>query len=324
MVMALKKGFPGILVILLFVLSACQGVPESLEEDAHSGVTLVVFPSRTPTASVTPPAPGSPTPLPSSTPTPRYHTIGRGDTFSGIAFKYGVSIPALQTANPLIDPYILSVGTVVAIPPAEPQVYGTPVIPSPTPIAVELGQPVCFAESGGGLWCFALVTNPYERMIENITGSIRLADKTGQIHDRQAYLPLDILSPGESLPLIAFFPPPVPEPVKIEAEIAIALPVQPGDARYLPARLENMDIQIAADGSSALLNGEVVLEDPGKSAAQIWVAAVAYDSDGVISGVRRWEGGQPMAAGQVLPFSFRVYRSGEAISRVEAFVEARP
>jgi murein DD-endopeptidase MepM/ murein hydrolase activator NlpD len=267
---------------------------------------------------------GTPTSLPSSTPTSRFHTIGRGDTFSGIAFKYGVSIQALQTANPLVDPYVLSVGTVVAVPPAEPQVYGTPVIPSPTPIGMKLGQPRCYADAGGGLWCFALVTNTQEIMVENITGSIRLADVSGQVYDMQAYLPLDSLPAGASLPLAAFLPEPGVKPAQVEAAINIALPVSQAENRFLAVIIDEQDIRISPDGNSAFISGEVKLNEPSLEAKQVRVAAVAFDSEGALTGVRVWESKIPLIPGQMLPFSFRVYRSGGEISRVELVIEARP
>lgn len=321
--MVLKKILPFHLFLILLYLTGCAEVPAQPVKD-YSDVTLAYYPSPTPTSSVTPPAPGSPTPLPSTTPTLRYHTIGRGDTFSGIAFKYGVSIQALQTANPLVDPYILSVGTVMAVPPAEPQVYGTPVIPSPTPIGMKLDQPRCYAVAGGGLWCFALVTNTQEIMVENITGSIRLADGTGQVFDKQAYLPLDSLPAGASLPLAAYLSRVQFEPARVEAEITIALPVRQGDSRYLSVVLEDQDISISPEGDSAFISGEVRLDDPSLEATKVRVAAVAYDPGGGVTGVRVWESKIPLTPGQTLPFSFRVYRSGSEISRVELVVEARP
>lgn len=230
----------------------------------------------------------------------------------------------MRTANPLVDPYILSVGTVVAVPPAEPQVYGTPVIPSPTPIVMKLIQPRCYPDAGGGLWCFALVTNTQEIRVENITGSIRLADGTGQVFDKQAYLPLDSLPAGGSLPLVAFFPQTQIEPVRLEAEITIALAVRQGDSRFLPAVITDQDIRISPEGDSAFISGVVGLDDPAFEAKQVRVAAVAYDNEGAVTGVRVWESKIPLTPGQMLPFSFRVYRSGGEISRVEMVVEVRP
>jgi LysM repeat protein len=322
--MRLKREFFITGLIFSLLLTACRAEIVQPTQDLASEVTLVFYQSKTPTSSRTPSGLGTPTPLPSSTPTPRFHTIGRGDTFSGIAFKYGVSIQALQTANPLVDPYVLSVGTIVAIPPAEPQVYGTPVIPSPTPISLQLGQPRCYADASGGLWCFALVTNTQEIMVENITGFIRLADESGQVYDMQAYLPLDSLPAGASLPLAAFLPEPGIEPARVEAAINIALPVSQPENRFLAVIFDEQDIRISPDGNSAFISGEVRLNDPSLEAKQVKVVAVAYDSEGVLTGVRVWESKIPLIPGQRLPFSFRVYRSGGEISRVELVIEARP
>jgi LysM repeat protein len=45
------------------------------------------------------------------------HTIVRGDTYSSLSTKYGVSTRAIQNANPGIDPAKLQVGQKVKIPP---------------------------------------------------------------------------------------------------------------------------------------------------------------------------------------------------------------
>jgi LysM repeat protein len=69
-------------------------------------------PVVTPPTTVPPPvAPVEPTPSGSE------HVIVRGDTFAGLAAKYGVTVRAIQAANPGVDPARLKVGQKVTIPP---------------------------------------------------------------------------------------------------------------------------------------------------------------------------------------------------------------
>jgi hypothetical protein len=56
----------------------------------------------------------------------------------------------------------------------------------------------------------------------------------------------------------------------------------------------------------------------------IWVLAVAYDKNGQLVGFQRWEAGEPLVAGESLPFNFLVSSMGPAIDRVEFLTEARP
>lgn len=48
--------------------------------------------------------------------TARTHTVQSGDTYYGIAQRYGVSVPALERANPGVDPRRLAVGHALRIP----------------------------------------------------------------------------------------------------------------------------------------------------------------------------------------------------------------
>ena len=102
-----------------------------------------------------------------------------------------------------------------------------------------------------------------------------------------------------------------------------AIQLQPNDARYLPATVNNTLVEINADGHFAQISGEVRLPAESNAATQVWVAAVAYDEDGRVVGVKRWDGGgvQP---GTSLMFEMSVASLGGRMKRVEFAVEARP
>ena len=261
--------------------------------------------------------------MPSPSPTPRVHTIARGDTFSGIAFQFGVSIPALQAANPGLDPNILMVGTVVFIPPPGTPASGTLEIPTPTPVSLLLSAPACHRSGDGGLWCFVEVANSQSFPVESISGSIRLAGSDGVVHSQDAALILNVLPPGGSLPLAAYFPAPVPDPVQIDAGVNMVLPLNDLGARYAETVVENLAVKIAPGGRSAEVSGEVALAGEDAQAASVWVALAAYDAQGNPTGIRRWESGQALNAGERLPFRFMVYAAGEPITQVKALAEAR-
>jgi hypothetical protein len=87
--------------------------------------------------------------------------------------------------------------------------------------------------------------------------------------------------------------------------------------------LNNTLAQIDWDGRSAQLSGQVYPPPESQAATQTWVAAVAYDKNGTVVGVRRWEGGgiQP---GTSINFNFTVSSLGGEIEAVEFFVQAGP
>jgi hypothetical protein len=106
--------------------------------------------------------------------------------------------------------------------------------------------------------------------------------------------------------------------------VLTAIRLLPGDARYLPAVAQNVLVEVDWNGRSAQVSGQVALPAASRAAAQIWVAATAYDESGRVAGVRRWEWTDGLQAGASLPFRMTVSSLGGAIERVELAVEARP
>jgi hypothetical protein len=56
----------------------------------------------------------------------------------------------------------------------------------------------------------------------------------------------------------------------------------------------------------------------------VWIAAVAYDAQGQVTGLRRWQSNETLPPGGSLPFEMTVYSLGGDMVRVEVVVEARP
>lgn len=258
-------------------------------------------------------------PLPS--PTPFIYTVQQGETLSGIALKFGVSIDDLQTANPEISPNTMSIGTVLKIPsnPDNPSYE-----PTPTPAPFTLQQIECYSTAGKGMWCFVLVHNDFPEFMENLSAQVTLIDSNGAtLASRTALLPLNILPPDTSLPLAVFFSPDIPANAKPQVQILTAIRLLPNDGRYLPATVYNTLVQVNADGHFAQISGEVRLPAESNAATQTWVAAVAYDEDRRVVGVRRWEGGGVQPGGSI-NFEMTVASLGGRMTRVEFAVEARP
>jgi hypothetical protein len=137
-------------------------------------------------------------------------------------------------------------------------------------------------------------------------------------------LPLNILPPNTSLPLMVFFPPEIPPDAKPQVQVLTAIRLLPNDERYLPATINSTLVQVNADGRSARLNGQVLLPAHANSARRVWVTATAHDNAGRVVGVRRWESNAGLSPGGNLPFEFMVFSLGGRIERVEFAVEARP
>ena len=306
------------LIAIIFLAGCSPGVPATLVQPTHTLLALV--PYRTPTAS--PPRPTM-TPVeslpvtPAPSPTPFTHVVVRGETMLGIALRYGITLEALQAANPSVDPQFLSVDTALIIPLGDEI---TLAIATPTPAAVEWKEPVCYRSGDGGVWCFVLVENKEDTALENLSAWIGLFGNDGEMVASQVAVgPMNILRPGQSMPLLAFFQPPLPIEVSSQAELLTAIDIPPADGRYLDWPMTDLEVEIRGDAfKEARVTGRIVQPDDSASPGQVWVAVVAYDQSGQVVGVRKLE----MA--NSLVFELTVYSLGPAIARVDVLTEIRP
>lgn len=326
-----------LLACCALLLVACSGADATPAPQASPAVQgkLTPYSSPSPAATRAPTRALSATetpPPPSATPVT--HTVKQGEDLSGLALRYGIDLAELIAANPTVNPRAMSVGTVLIIPPSKtPMLTGATAqagaLQTPTPIPIALGPLRCTRSRDGGIWCFQAAQNNQEFAIESLTGVIHLRGGDGKSVSQNAALPLDILYPGETLPLAAYFAPETAaglvDPILGDSELHTALPYR-DDGRYIPSRAENQKVFLSPDGLSADVTLDVALDANSGAANRVWVAAVAYDRQENIVGVRRWEkaGDDPLAAGSSLPVTLHIYSTGEIIARVAVISEARP
>jgi len=262
------------------------------------------------------------TTLPSPTPTPFLYTIVEGDTFTSIASHNGVKLNDLITANPNVDPNFLIIGNIITIP-----ITGTNTshIAVPTPIPLNIKNPVCYGASDGGQWCFAVVENTLDYPVENVSANIILhsPDQLETI-SQIAFSPLNILLGGKSIPLVAYFPPPIPAEFQTQAEIISVIPVLSNSKRYLDLIENNLEIEVSEGKTQAFVSGEVSLSLKDQTANHVWVVAIAFDHNGLPIGFRKWEAFDPLNSGETSSFEFYLYSLGPQIHTVDILFEARP
>src|SRR5262245_58787979 len=116
--MRLKYLYP----IIGLILAACA-MPEPTRAPMASPA-LLPLPTDTvqpavPPATVTPRATPVIIASPTASATPVTHVVVDGESLLSIAIDYGVSLEALQAANPDVQVRFLSVGAVLTIPPPE-------------------------------------------------------------------------------------------------------------------------------------------------------------------------------------------------------------
>lgn len=306
--------------LAIFVLASCSVDAEQQRPRPLAG-PLQPYQSPVPSSTPLPPT-AIATAIPSPTATPFIYIVAQGDTMLDIAFQLGISPENLAAANPDLSPSAMSVGQELRIPePSEvPSVEATPV-----PVDVSIAEPNCFATITQGLWCFALVTNPHDVALENISAEIKLSHEEGDVttKSKMAFLPLGVLGSGESLPLFVFFPN-VDASVQPSAQLMTAMKVPADDERFIYPILRNTLTQVDWSGRSAHVSGEVFIPPATGDVDQVWVAATAFDELGHVVGVRRWEFGDTVVAGASANFQITVASLGPEIVAISLGVEAKP
>jgi LysM repeat protein len=305
-----------LLLLLLAMLAACSSPPDSITPTTDAPLqpylTATAAPTTTPNILVI-----NETAIPTNT--PQVYIIQQGDTISDIAEQFKISQDLLRAANPDLSPNSLSIGDTIIIPePSAPIAAAS----TPTPVPAPVTQAVCHPTADSGLWCFALIQNDTTNYLENVSAQITLFGSSSNVIAKEtAFTPLDIIAPNSALPVYVFFPN-ITENVTPQIQLLSAM--QGDGASYLPAALNNTIAQISWDGKSAQVSGQISLPAESNAATQqLWVAAVAYDKNGTVVGVKRWEGGA-IQPGTMTNFQFAVASVGGVIEAVEFFVQVRP
>ncbi|MCC7118582.1 MAG: LysM peptidoglycan-binding domain-containing protein [Anaerolineales bacterium] len=295
-----------ILCLCAALLSACASSNEP-----------VLIGALRPYATATPQSTATPnvltvleTPLPTAT--PHAYTIQSGDTLSELAETFHISQNDLQAANPQINPNSMTIGQTLIIPGPNAPAATTP--PAPVPIT----QTVCHPSADSGLWCFALIHNNTPDVLENVSAQITLFDVNGvNAASQVGFPPLDQIPPNASLPVFVFFPN-TPAELLPQAQLLSAVQTSANPAIHATITQSQAEVH----GRAAQLSGEIFLPAEAPAAAEVWVAAVAYDTNGLVVGLRRWAGSDLQPGGN-LHFQFAVASLGGDIAAVEFFIQTK-
>jgi LysM repeat protein len=322
----MRKVLPPVLILLALLMSACQPGPTpaatATSIDA-SGLTPYVTATLTPTVTSTPANAPTSTLAPTQTPTPRPYTVKANDTLIVIAFRNGLTVEELKAANPGVDPYLLTVGQTLYIP-VPSNVSATQQAPTPLPEMMMVSPVTCYATASGGIYCFASLTNGQEYALENISAEFRLTDAaSATLLTRPATLPVSRVEAGETVAVFAYFAPPAPLAPKAELLLQTALKAAETSTR--PAVTLGVPVnQVSADGLSAMVSGEALLEPESVTARVLWITAVALDAAGNPVGIRRLELADGIKSGETRPYTLKVYSLSGSIASVSLYVDAIP
>ncbi|PKO01653.1 MAG: hypothetical protein CVU43_12015 [Chloroflexi bacterium HGW-Chloroflexi-5] len=317
----------------ILLLAGCQqDTTPTPVTSLFPGEALTPFatPTITPTATATQPVVATETLVPTMTSTPVTYISKSNDSLWSIAAKNGLTLDEIKAANPDVNPYLLGPGTVIFIPAANGQsVAPTQNLPVATPWPMTFSDPLCTPSRSGGTYCFAELLNPQPMMLDGLSAQFSLTDlATGEVLSRPALVPLNRLASGGTLPLFAYFPPPVAVSPQIGLQLLTATSVNlTGTPTALQSALVIVDqsgINISTNGLSVVINTQAKFEGVEGVTGKIWIAAVAYDAAGKIVGIRRFVSPGAVNPGEWMPFTLNIYSIGEKIDRVDLFGEVNP
>jgi LysM repeat protein len=154
---------------------------------------------------------------------PTEYAIQKGDTFAILAKKYGVSVKAIQQANPGVDPTRLKIGQKITIPQKPPGALSptsSSAQPGAADAAAAAANPLYTVQKGDTLTKIASDHGLSVKALRTLNGL-----KTDQIKPGQK-LKLPAKS-GVAAAAPAMVPPPPPPPPAVTTTSAPALPVSP-------------------------------------------------------------------------------------------------
>ncbi len=319
----LCKKYIGLFVCAFWFLAGCtSSQPDSKElVSITAELTPYSSPTATQTAEATTAILITPTVAPSATPTPMLYTIVQGDTMLAIAIRNGISLEQLQAANPDVNPRLLVVGNELVIPRGD----NLPSNPATaTPIPIEINQTYCYSVPDG-IWCYLSIINDRSRALENISAQVLLYDGSGALLGGETAIgALNLLPPGEELPLVAFLPGQFPSEFSVATKILTVQPVPRNDERYLNAWVEVDQVIASENGLRNEITGRYGLPQKSPPGNNTWLVGIVYDALGNVIGLRKAEKSGLVEPGTNREFSLEIFSLGPEIDQVKVYIEMRP
>jgi len=274
--------------VSLWGLAACGTVltPPPLVPGAGRMTATPTFSSQR----FTTPLPPTPTYTPSPTPTPIIYVVQSGDTLLGIAIQYGVTLDALQRANAISDPRFLREGQSLIIPTGEEAEAGNlPVLeqqllPTPTPVAVQVQGLFRYSSPLSGEWCTGEIYNPTSEPLTNIQLEVTLAAADGTVLGSNiTLLSTDYLSANGRAPFAVLFSSPGAGAARCTVKVWRAETIGPVTAFYRPLKV--VDAQGAPQGPRYNVQGRLLNQQEG-SVQRPNIVVTFYNRSGQVLGYR--------------------------------------
>lgn len=278
-----------LIVVASLALGGCGRILQPPTPTVVAGVTSAPTDTPRPTvtrrATFTPvPATPSDTPPPTATPTPVIYVIKKGDTLLPISRKFGVTVKEIQEANGITDPRRLQIGQEIIIP-VRPGEGEPTVVPTPTPVALQIQGLAFHRTPVDSLWCLGEVVNLSGRPAEEVQVEVSLHDEQGQLLASGAvFTQLDVLAADGRAPFAILYDAPPASFAQYQTRILGGVPSTHLGPRY-PDLVVTEDRGQWLDDGNYQVRGEV--HNSGQvDAEQVVVVVTLYDKEEHVVGAR--------------------------------------
>jgi LysM repeat protein len=278
-----------LMLIISLTMAGCGRILQSPTPTTVAGATPrptdTPRPTATRRATFTPvPATPSATPEPTATPTPVIYAIQKGDTLIPIARKFGVTVKEITDANGITDPRRLRIGQEIIIP-VQPGESGPTVVPTPTPVDLQIQGLAFHRTPVDSLWCLGEVSNISGQPAEEVQVRVSLHDEQGRLlASGAAFTQIDILPDGGRAPFAIRFSGPNTGFAQYQTQVLGGVPSTHLGPRY-------PDLEVIEDHGEWLdennyrVRGQVL--NSGQSEAEkVAVIITLYDSEAHVVGAR--------------------------------------
>ena len=305
--------------LLVLVCSACDGLltPPAEPKNTPTSTPISEANNVTATPTIAPdsfltPIPPTPTFTPSPTPTPIIHIIERGDTLFGVALDYGVTLEALLYTNGIGANDILRIGQALIIPIGEEEEYapsglqipvGNMILPTPTPLPLEIWGVNLYRTPVGGIRCMGEVVNTSSGPITNLQVAVTLLAQDGtRLLTGYTLASADYLAPDKRAPFSFLFSEPPEGAEEVDAQLLRGETVSSITAGFVP--LDVLDAEGTFSGPQYRVKG-LIANNSNQTLGRISVVVTIYDSKQRVIGYRHEVFGNDytMSSGQRRDFS---------------------
>ena len=283
------------MIILAFFLMACNAVvtPPSTPTSQPTQTPLARATRTVVSGGFLTPLPPTPTFTPSPTPTPVVHVVVQGDTLFGIALDYGVTVDALLLANGLDLDQFLRIGQALIIPLGEEEAadsgvaapVGHMILPTPTPLPLEMTAATLYQTPVGGVWCLGEVVNTTAGPVTNMQVQVTLVSADGQpLMTGLTLAAADYLAPGKRAPFAILFKAPPAGFSDAQVRLLRGEAISQITAAFVP--LDVARVEGAVSGPQYRVTGQL-LNNSAVTLNRISVVVTLYDDESQVVGYRQ-------------------------------------